>query len=64
MLIVYESYDEIIICDSKKSEKELLKEYFELGGRQLNNYDRSIWKNVVDIKNRLNISGLYESKED
>ena len=41
MLIVYEGCGEVIVC-SEKGEAESVQEYFMDGGRDMDEYDRSV----------------------
>ena len=54
-LVVYENGIEILIC-TKKDEKKLIKEYFTKGGRDLEEYDRSVCVGVLEIKSSMNVS--------
>lgn len=38
-LITYESFDEVIVC-TEEGEEEVIKDYFEKGGRDKYFYDR------------------------
>ena len=54
-LIVYSSHDEILI-GTTETEAQLIKEYFEEGGRSLDDYDRDVAEEstvAIEIKSRL-----------
>jgi hypothetical protein len=57
-LVVYENDGEVLIC-AKKDEQDLLREYFKLGGRDVDEYDRSVFSDVVQISPRMHVHGDY-----
>jgi hypothetical protein len=40
-MIVYSSHGEVLVCENK-DEKQLIKEFFTRGGRDLEDYDREV----------------------
>lgn len=56
MLIIYSSHDEMLIC-TPDSEPQMLLEYFEQGGRDLEDFDREVRRDgVINIIPRLKVS--------
>lgn len=56
MLIVYASDDEMLIC-TPDSEPQMLLEYFEQGGRDLEDFDREVRRDgVINITPRLKVT--------
>lgn len=54
MIVVYMSDGEMIVTTSKM-EVATVKEYFTDGGRDLNDYDREVYKEAFAITPRLHI---------
>ena len=53
MLVVYENNNEVLVCE-ESTEKYLLKEWFKKGGRNPENYDRTVSHGgVVEVSSRL-----------
>lgn len=49
MLVVYESRDEVLVCE-EKSERDLYKQYFKMDtGRDISDYERYETNDVVKI---------------
>jgi len=44
MLITYSSHDEVLVT-TPESEPELLRQYFEQGGRELDDFNREVHSN-------------------
>ena len=57
MLIVYENGDEVLVCSGIAGEKELLRDYFTLGGRIVEEYDRTVYDGVVQVQMSAKVSG-------
>ena len=55
-LVVYENEDETLVTTSE-FEEAFLREWFTNGGRDVDDYDRSAFENVVEITTRVRISG-------
>lgn len=55
-LIVYSSDTETLVT-THDAEKQMLVDYFTEGGRDLAEYDREVFENVVEIGNRLYTNG-------
>lgn len=51
-LIVYEGDGEVLVC-RPADEKHLLKEWFEKGGRAVDDYTRTEIKGVLEITSRI-----------
>lgn len=54
MLVKYSGDDEVIVC-ARKNEKKMLKEYFEEGGRDIDDYDREECE-VVNVSSSMYVS--------
>ena len=55
MLISYSSLEEVIVCSIEK-ESQIIKDYFNEGGRDIDNYDRyEIPGDILEIKAGLSI---------
>ena len=53
MIVVYSGGDnEVLVCE-KSQEPELCRDYFEQGGRDLDEYDREEFNHPFDISPRL-----------
>lgn len=57
MLIVYRSYDEIIVCGSE-SEGKVVDEYFCSGYRDMGKFERIVYKTSVHVSSILQSSGI------
>ena len=57
MLVVYSNGDEVLVCSGAKGEKELLRDYFQNGGRIVEEYDRTVVEGVVEIDVRASVGG-------
>ena len=56
MMVVYSNDHEVLITTQDK-EQVLLREYFDEGGRDKDDYDRSVCDGVVEIETRMKVSG-------
>lgn len=52
-MIVYESSNEVLVCANEEQEKAMLVEYFEEGGWDLDDYDRTVTDGPVQIERGL-----------
>jgi hypothetical protein len=52
MQVVYSCYEEVIVC-TPEQEQEMLKVYFTNGGRDLEDYDRKVTQEPVQILSRM-----------
>lgn len=57
MIVVYSNGSEVLVCNSGKSEKVLLRDYFTKGGRSLDDYDRTVSNGVVEIEVKALVGG-------
>ena len=48
--VIYRGHDEVIVC-KPDNERGILEEYFQKGGRNLEDYDRTEARDVVVIDN-------------
>jgi len=55
-MVVYSDGSETLVCEYE-GEQEMLKEYFTEGGRNLDEYDRTMVEGVVEIVNNVKVSG-------
>ena len=58
-LITYTGADEVLIS-TEAHEPELLFEYFEQGGRNLDEYDREVYNGVVEVSTCVRTNGDKE----
>ncbi len=54
MLVIYEGYHEVLVCEMSK-EAQLIQEYFTEGGRDLEEYDRSTSNDILAITSNLKV---------
>ena len=54
-MIIYSSSNEVIVCE-KSNEKQLLLDYFEEGGRDLEDFDREEIKRAFHVTGGLHVS--------
>lgn len=54
-LVMYEGDDEVLVCNPA-DEKYLIKEWFQKGGRVIQEYSRSEINGILEIKSEIHAS--------
>jgi hypothetical protein len=55
-MVVYSNDAEVLVCTAGKGEANMLKEYFVNGGRNQEDYDRTVIEGCVEIRSSLKVS--------
>lgn len=56
MLISYKCGDEVFICE-EKDERGMVYDYFEVGGRDIDIYNRETYTSVIQIQYKIGVGG-------
>ena len=54
MMVIYDSGNEVLVCELSH-EDTLKKEYFEEGGRDYDEYDRSMVEGTIEINTSIKV---------